>query len=490
MIYFCFFLGGLSFFWIFHKIKLGGFQTIGNQIVHRAELECETKRSKLNLELKEQEHEHLTKLAHQFKEIAEKQTLLDERLKQTSDLERQKKQIEKASNELAMQKEKITTLKKSYQEKLEACSSLKEEEAVKLYMEKIESEMGSYLLKRVEEAEKRSELEATKILATTIGRLALPFASEETLAILSLPNVEIKGRIIGRDGRNIRLLEQLTGVNYLLDETPGSIVISSTDPIRRAIAKCTLQTLIRDGRIHASRIEEVVAKSEKEIEQQGKSAADKAALKVGIIDLHPELIALLGKLYYRQSFGQNLLDHSLEVSTLMKLIASELKLDAMLAARMGLLHDIGKAASHEQGLSHAMAGYHLALKYEESIEVANGIGAHHNEIIPLTIEAHFVSVADAISGGRPGARNEAIEHYIKRLSTMEEICLQHEEVEKAYALQAGREVRVIVKPERVSDEAAQALARTLVKQLEKELSFSGKIKVTVIREKKIVDYAS
>lgn len=490
MIFLLSFAAGLLFFWVFYRIKLGSFQTLGNQILHRAEIESGAKRSKLELELKDLEYKHQEKLAKQLKELGAKEEALNEKFKQLADLEKQKKQIEKRWDELNAEEEKIAALKNSYQEKIQTAASLDKEEAKRLYMEKIESEMGAYLLQKVEETQKASDVEATKILTTALNRLALPFVSEATLTTLALPSEEMKGRIVGREGRNIRLLEQLTGVNFLLDESPATVVISSVDPIRRAIAKHALQVLIRDGRIHASRIEEVVAKAEHEIEHQGRIAAEKAALKVGVIDLHPELIALLGKLHYSYSFGQNLLEHSLEVGLLMKLIAAELKLDEAKAARMGLLHDIGKAASHEQGLSHAMAGYHLALKYDEPQEVANGIGAHHNEIAPLTIEAQFVAVADAISGGRPGARSEALEHYVKRLTRMEQICLQQEEVEKAYALQAGREVRVIVKPERVNDEAAQALARTLVKKLEKELSFAGKIKVTVIREKKIIDYAS
>ncbi len=490
MIFLCALGGGFFLFWIFHRIKLGGFQTLGNQIIHRSEMEGEAMRSKMELQLQERELKHQEKLKREEQKLAEKKQELEERLKQTHLLEQVKKQVETLQEQTQSEHQKVLELKDLYQQKLEHTSSLSEQDAKALYMETIESEMGSYLLEKKASIEKECETEAGKILATTLGRLALPAVCEATVTTVELPSDEMKRRIIGREGRNVRLLEQLTGVNYLFDETPNAVVISSADPIRRSIAKHALKALISDGRIHASRIEEVVDRSTKEIERLGIAAAEKGALKVGVIDLHPELIALLGQLHFRYSMGQNLLDHSIEVSSVMRLIAAELKLDTQLAAKMGLLHDIGKAASHEEGLSHSLIGAKLALKYEQSAQVANGIAAHHGDEVPLTIEAQFVAIADTISAARPGARRENIERYIKRLHEMEKICLANRDVEKAYALQAGREVRVIVAPERVNDTQAAALARTLVKKLEQNVSFSGKIKVTVIREKKIIDYAS
>lgn len=482
--------GGFFLFWLFHRIKLGGFQTLGNQIIHRAEMDCEAMRSKMELQLKEREYKHQDQLKREELKVAEIKKQLEIRLKQSEAVDRLKNQAEKQKLLIEQRYQKVEELKQLYTQKLEHCSQLSEIEAKNLYMEIIEKEMGSYLLQKKESIEQESEREAAKILATTMGRLVLPTVCEATITTLALPSDEMKRRIIGREGRNIRLLEQLTEVNYLFDETPNGVVISSVDPIRRSVAKHALNALIQDGRIHASRIEEVVARSKKEIEKLGITAAQKATLKAGVIDLHPQLIALLGQLHYRYSLGQNLLEHSIEVSSIMRLIAAELKLDQQLAARIGLLHDIGKAAPHEKGLSHSLIGAKLALNYEESAYVANGIGAHHGEEVPLTIESQFVAIADTISAARPGARKEAIERYVKRLYSMEKICLAHEDVEKAYALQAGREVRVIVAPDRVSDTQAAALARFLVKKLENGVSFSGKIKVTVIREKKIIDYAS
>ncbi|MCH9609540.1 MAG: Ribonuclease Y [Chlamydiales bacterium] len=453
-------------------------------------MECESRRTEFELKLKEREHLHQKRIEKELSSIKEKEKEVEKQLKEGQEVERERKQLEKEKEKIELERKKLSSLKSSVSKELEKCASLSKEEAKALYMENIEAEMGKNLQLRKEELEKNFEQEATKVLTTAVGRLAHAFTAEATITSLALPNDEMKRRIIGREGRNIRLLEQLTGVNYLLDESPNAVVISSVDPIRRSIAKQALQKLIADGRIHATRIEEAVERAEKEVEKEGIKAAEHAALQLGVIDLHPELIALLGGLHFRHSLGQNLLDHSVEVAFLMKLIAAELHLDEEAATRMGFLHDIGKAAPPQLGRSHALVGYDLALKFHEKVEVANGIGAHHGEITPMSVEAHLLGAADAISGGRPGARRESIQRYIKRLEMMEILCMKHDEVEKAYALQAGREVRVIVKPERVDDDAAAALARTLVKKLEKELSFSGKIKVTVIREKKIVDYAS
>ena len=306
---------------------------------------------------------------------------------------------------------------------------------------------------------------------------------------VSIPNDEMKGRIIGREGRNIRSLEQATGVNIIIDDTPGAIVLSGFDPIRLQVAKMALADLVHDGRIHPTRIEEVVEKAKLNIDKIIKKHGEDAALRAGIMNLHPDLIKLLGKLKFRYSYGQNVLDHSLEVAHLMGIMAAELGLDVNLAKRMGLLHDFGKAVSHEIEGPHAIIGHDLALKYGESAEVANGIGCHHGEMPSLTIEASLCSAADAISASRQGARSEFVEEYIKRLKKLEDLAHEFPGVEKAYAMQAGREVRVVVLPDQVDDDGIITLARDLTKRIESELNYPGKIKVTVIREKRIVEYA-
>ncbi len=485
---------GFALFWLVHRIKTGGFQSIANNVLHRAEMECESKNKACELALQEKTFSHKQKLEKQIQELQQKQAKCEKELKtlqqERQELEKNKQLHEQAVAKLKKESAKISTTRKQLRAQLEKVAKISPDEAKEQLMQKVQGEIGTFLRHAKEEMEEEAEKVATKILTTTINRIALPFVSEATVTTVTLPSDDMKGRIIGREGRNIRLLEQLTGVNYLLDETPNAVVISSFDPKRKLIAKNALQALIRDGRIHAARIEEIVTKCQNDFDKLIRQAGEKAAFKAGVLDLHPELLKLLGELSLRYSHGQNLLDHSVEVSLLMSIMASELKLNMDLAKRMGLLHDIGKASSHEYPGSHSIIGHNLAIKHHESQEVANGIGSHHNEMSPLTIEATLLNVADTLSAARPGARSEAIEHYVKRLEKMESICSEHESVEKAYALQAGREVRVIVQPDRVSDDAAAALARTLVKKLEQELSFTGKIKVTVIREKKITDYAS
>ena len=340
------------------------------------------------------------------------------------------------------------------------------------------------------ELEQNVTKEAASILATAINRMALPCVSETAITTLSLPNADMKGRIIGREGRNIRALEEATGVNIVIDDTPNAVVISGFDPVRKHIAKAALSELIQDGRIHPTRIEEAVIKAtaavEKEIVELGRSAG----AEVGVLNLAPELITLLGKLHFRYSYGQNGLQHSIEVGLIMGSIAAELQLDIALAKRMGLLHDIGKSLSNEVEGSHAIVGYEMAMKYGESEDVATGIGCHHDEMAPTTIEASLVSAADAISGGRPGARNEDVEKYLRRIRKLEEISCQYEGVEKAYAMQAGREIRVIVAADKLNDAQTMNLARKLAYKIEDELTYPGKIKVTVIREKRAVEYAT
>lgn len=366
-------------------------------------------------------------------------------------------------------------------------------EAQELLIEKVQSDVkndAAMMTRRAQtEATEEADRIASSIIATAINRLAVPTVSEVTVATVPLPNDEMKRRIIGRDGRNIRTLEHLTGITILVDDTPGVVVLSGFDPVRKEIAKTALTELISDGRIHPTRIEEAVENAEFAVEKQIKNLGKDAAVRAGIVDLHPELINLLGKLNYRFSYGQKVLDHSLEVSHLMGIMATELHLDISKAKRIGLLHDMGKTATHEYEGTHAIIGHNLALEYGESPDVANGIGCHHEEMAPQTPEAWLCCAADRISATRPGARIEAVEGYVKRLKKLEHIAHSFPEVEKAYAMQSGREVRIAVLPDMIDDDGLVNLSRDLAKKIEKDLKFPGKIKVTVIREKRAVAYA-
>jgi len=357
-------------------------------------------------------------------------------------------------------------------------------------MEEEAKNEAAKLIRRIEsEARAEADKKAKEILALAIKRYAGEYVTEQTVSVVHLPNEEMKGRIIGREGRNIRAIEAATGVDVIIDDTPEAVILSGFNPIRREVAKIALERLIYDGRIHPARIEEVVAKVTEEIEETIKEAGERAAFDVGVHGIHPELIKLLGRLKYRSSYAQNVLQHSIEVSFICGIIAAELGLDIKQAKRAGLLHDIGKAVDHEIEGPHAIIGADLVKKYGESDEVVHAIAAHHEDIPPETVLAILVQAADTLSGARPGARKEMLETYIKRLKDLENIAMSFQGVTKAYAIQAGRELRVIVEGNMVSDDEAYMICRDIAKKIEKELTYPGQIKVTVIRETRAVEYA-
>ncbi len=500
-------LGAIGF-WIYHRFALGGTEKLTAQILQRAEREAEEFKKKEELVLKQKQIEHQRELETIWQQERRKIRQEEERLKQREDklesrmnlVEKKLSDIEKREAVLVGRKSQLEEEKKNHTElhaqlisELEKLAGLSSSEGKELLLARLTNEVkidAANLIRRIKkEAEEDAEKLASTIIATAINRLAVPCTSEATVCTVAIPNEEMKGRIIGREGRNIRALEKETGVNFIIDDTPGAIVLSGFDPIRKQIAKTALIELVQDGRIHPTRIEEAVQKAALLVHKQIKQYGEDAALRAGAMNLHPELITLLGKLRLRYSYGQNVLDHSLEVSHLMGLMAAEMGLDIRLAKRIGLLHDVGKAVTHEIEGSHAVIGHDLALKYGESKEVANGIGCHHQEMLPLTIEGDLCSAADAISACREGARIEAVEEYIKRLKNLETMALEFPGVEKSYAMQAGREIRVVVFPDQVDDSGVVSLSRELRKRIEQELNYPGKIKVTVIREKRIVEYA-
>jgi ribonuclease Y len=501
------FLGAIAF-WLYQYFALSGFKRLSLEILNRAELEAsEIKRSadlivtqkqiEQQRELEKQRLLDRKKIQREEERIKQREDKLESRMnlveKKLSDIEKREAIITARRNKLDEEKKLITEEQKQLVEGLERISGLSASEAKEILLNRLNNEIkieSANLIRRVKkEAEEEAEKEASSIIATAINRLAVTCASEATVCTVAIPNEEMKGRIIGREGRNIRALERATGVNFIIDDTPGAVVISGFDPVRKQIAKLALLELVQDGRIHPTRIEEIVEKSIINVQKLIKQYGEDAALRAGAINLHPEIINLLGKLKFRYSYGQNVLDHSLEVSHLMGLMAAELGLDVRLAKRIGLLHDIGKAVTHEIEGSHAIIGHDLALKYGETKDVANGIGCHHQEMPPLTIEADLCSAADAISASREGARIEAVEEYIKRLKKLEDIAYEFPGVDKAYAMQAGREIRIVVLPDQIDDAGMINLARDVTKRIELELSYPGKVKVTVIRERRVIEYA-
>ena len=471
------------------------------RLIVDAQKKAEAVKKETVLEAKEEIHALRTEFDRESKERRNEIQRVERRLvqreetldKKVANVEAKEEQVNKRLKEITKRKEEIDQTFADQIEQLEKISGMTSDDAKNLLLEKVEQETRRDMAIYVREIEGRAKEDADKksreIIANAIQKYAADHVAENTVSVVSLPNDEMKGRIIGREGRNIRALETATGIDLIIDDTPEAVILSGFDPIRREIARISLEKLIIDGRIHPARIEEMVKKARKEVEKEIRDAGEQAAFETGIHNLHPEIIKLLGRLKYRTSYGQNVLKHSLEVAHLAAVMAAELGANVKLAKRGGLLHDIGKAVDHEVEGPHIQIGADLAKKYREANDVIHCIQAHHGDIEAQTVEAVLVQSADAISAARPGARRETLENYIKRLEALEEIANSFSGVEKCYAIQAGREVRILVKPEDVDDAGMHLMAKDIVKKIEKDLDYPGQIKVNVIRETRSVDYA-
>ena len=441
-------------------------------------------------EYEKEEKSRRADLQKQERRLQQKEENLD---RKTENIEKKEDALNQKHAQADREQEEILTIKRSQTEMLERISGFTAEEAKNYLISQVESEVTHETALKIKEIEARAKEEADQrareIVATAIQRCAADHASEITVSVVPLPNDEMKGRIIGREGRNIRTIETLTGVDLIIDDTPEAITVSCFEPVRREIARLALEKLIADGRIHPTRIEEMVEKARREVESTIKAEGERAVFECGVRNLHPELVKMLGRLHYRTSYGQNVLQHSIEVSHIAGLMAGEMGLDVNSAKRAGLLHDIGKALDHEYEGTHVSLGVEFCKKYRERDDILNAIQAHHGDVECKTLMACLVQAADAVSAARPGARRENLENYIKRLERLEEITGSYPGVEKSYAIQAGREVRVMVKPEQISEDQMVILARELAKRIEDELEYPGQIKVHVIRETKVVEYA-
>ncbi|MBO5479334.1 MAG: ribonuclease Y [Clostridia bacterium] len=481
--------------------KIKGAENEAKKILELANKEAENKKKEEIFKAKEQIMQERQDLEQEIRERrGEIQKQESRMIQKEENLDRKEEALEKKERETDLKYQQLDEKEKQLEdaiqeqiEKLQKIAGLSAEEAKKILLSEVEKQIKQEKAAIIREEEAKAKEESTKkakeLLTYAVQKCAADHTSETTVSIVNLPNDDMKGRIIGREGRNIKAIENLTGIDLIIDDTPEAVILSGFDPLRREVAKIALEKLIEDGRIHPAKIEEMVEKAKEEVQAIIKAEGERATLETGVMGLNPELIMLLGKLKYRTSYGQNVLNHSIEVSNLARIMADELGLDTKRARRAGLLHDIGKALDHDMEGTHVEIGVDILKKYKENPLVINAVQAHHGDVEPETLEAVLVQAADAISASRPGARRETLEAYIKRLEQLEEIADSFEGVDKSFAIQAGREIRIIVKPEKISDADMTLLARDVAKKVEDEMDYPGQIKVNVIRESRAIEYA-
>jgi len=483
------------------EAKIGSAEKEAEKIIENAKKSVENEKREMLLQAKEEIHKNRVELDREIKDRRNEMQRLEKRILQKEEtLDKKSENLERKEEELNKKNKEVETLQNELNEsqrkiilELEKVSGMTSEEAKNSLLRTIESEVkleAAHMIKNIEaEAKEEAGKKAKEIIAGAIQKCAADQVAENTVSVVALPSDEMKGRIIGREGRNIKTLETLTGIDLIIDDTPEAVILSGFDPVRREVARIALEKLILDGRIHPTRIEEMVEKAQKEVETIIREEGEKATFETGVHGLHPDLVRLIGKLKYRTSYGQNVLIHSIEVSHLAGMMAAELGLDPKAAKRAGLLHDIGKAVDHEMEGSHVQIGVDILRKYKENDEILNAVEAHHEDVAPTSITAILVQAADSISAARPGARRETLEAYIKRIQKLEEITNSFDGVDKSFAIQAGREVRIIVKPDAVTDDEMILMARDVAKKIESEMNYPGQIKVNILRETRAVEYA-